>query len=104
MENVDGKFSQGGFWKLKRKLIPRSTDPPSAKLDDKGNLITSSAALKSLYSKTYKERLRQRDMRAEYMDIYFLNSETFSRFLIVSGSLFQSSGHLNTKLLFKSVR
>ena len=75
IETLEGNFSQGGLWKLKRKLCPTASDPPMAKYDDKGNLITSHAALKDLYLNTYKNRLRHREMKNEYLDIFFLKSE-----------------------------
>ena len=37
---ADGRFSQGGMWKLKNKLWPKEHDPPMAKLDQRGNLIS----------------------------------------------------------------
>ena len=45
VKNLDssttGNFSQLGLWKLKRKLCPSPAEPPTAKLDNAGNLITS---------------------------------------------------------------
>ena len=61
VKNLDasnGNFSQLGMWKLKKLLCPNQTDPPMAKRDRKGNLITSPFLLKKLYMDTYKERLR----------------------------------------------
>ena len=72
---LEGKFSQVGFWKIKKKLCPQGTDPPMAKLNEKGMLITSPNLLKELYLRTYKHRLRQREMKEEYMDIFFLKNE-----------------------------
>ena len=53
----DGTFAHNKFWKLKQKLVPKENDQPAAKLDDKGNLITSEKSLKDLYLNTYKARL-----------------------------------------------
>ena len=75
METLEGNFSQTSFWKLKQKLHPIASDPPMAKHDPDGNLITSHTALKKLYLSTYKNRLRHREMKNEYLDIYFLKSE-----------------------------
>ena len=75
LDTLEGTFSQTGLWKLKKKLCPTATDPPMAKRDEKGNLITSPLALKQLYLDTYTKRLAHRDMKTEYMDIYFLKSE-----------------------------
>ena len=45
-------LNQNGMWKLKNKLWPKERDPPMAKFDEKGNLISSTEALKSLYLRT----------------------------------------------------
>ena len=52
-----------------------NSDPPMTKYDTNGNLITSHAALKNLYLTTYQNRLRHREMKPEYLDIYFLKAE-----------------------------
>ena len=49
METLDGNFSQLGLWKLKQKRCPQRTDPPMAKLDMTGNLVTTTEGLKNLY-------------------------------------------------------
>ena len=78
IETLDGKFSQIGFWKIKKKLCPQSMDPPMAKLDEKGMLITSPNLLKSLYLRTYKHRLRQREMKTDYSEIFVLKTELWN--------------------------
>ena len=75
INTLEGTFSQAGLWKLKKRLCLTTTDPPMAKRDEKGNLISSPLALKQLYLDTYSKRLAHREMKPEYMDIYFLKSE-----------------------------
>ena len=78
VKNLDassGNLSQLGMWKLKNLLCPNQTDPPMAKKDKNGTLITSPNLLKKLYLDTYKDRLKSREMKAELMDLYFLKSE-----------------------------
>ena len=75
IESLDGKFSQIGFWKLKKKLLPQAADPPIAKRDESGMLVTAPNLLKSLYLRTYQDRLRQREMKPELMDVFFLKKE-----------------------------
>ena len=75
METLDGNFSQLGLWKIKQKLCPLISDPPMAKYDNRGNLITTAEALKNLYLETYRNRLKHRKMEEKYMDIYFLKTE-----------------------------
>ena len=75
LETLDGNFSNLGFWKLKQKLSPLTADPPMAKHDELGNIITAPEAIKNLYIRTYQERLRNRKMKPELMDVYFLKTE-----------------------------
>ena len=76
---MSGKFSQTGFWKLKKKLCPKSGDPPMAKKDEKGNLITELDTLKLLYMDTYKHRLRHRIIDAEYCELECMKVELWRR-------------------------
>ena len=69
------KFSQTGFWKLKQKFSPRSLDPPMAKIDENGLIVTSPMLLKALYLKTYQHRLRARKIKDDLLDIFFLKQE-----------------------------
>ena len=41
LNSINGNFSQIKMWKLKNKLLPRPTDPPMAKKDKGGNLVTA---------------------------------------------------------------
>ena len=74
LQTLNGSFSNLGMWKLKSKLLPRPRDPPMAKKDAYGNLITSKGALKKLYLDTYVHRLRNREMKSEYSDILELKT------------------------------
>ena len=53
----NGHFSQTGMWKLRKKLHPQQLDPPMAKIDKSGNVITAPPLLRNLYPETYKDRL-----------------------------------------------
>ena len=75
VETCDGAFSNLGFWKLKQKLRPAANDPPMAKVDNHGNIITSPEGIKDLYVEEYTERLKNRQMKTELMDLYFLKTE-----------------------------
>ncbi len=63
------------MWKLKKKLCPRGNDPPMAKNDQEGNLVTSTSGLKKLYTENYQHRLRQRKIKPDLLDIYNLKTE-----------------------------
>ena len=60
--------------KIRSKLFPQISDPPMAKKDDKGNLITAVQPLKKLYLDTYVHRLRHRPIREELHDLFKLKN------------------------------
>ena len=78
VENGEGNFSQIKLWKLKQKLCPKKGDPPMAKKDENGSLITSPELLKSLYLRTYQKRLENRPMKSDLLDVYFLKQELWN--------------------------
>ena len=75
LDSLDGSFNQIGMWKIKEKICPRPRDPPTAKKDHLGNLITAPTALKNLYLQTYKNRLEHRKINERYKDIRELKNE-----------------------------
>ena len=82
IKTLEGKFSQLGFWKLKKKLCPQAMDPPMAKMNEEGILVTAPNLLKDLYLRTYKHRLRQRKMKKEFHEIFFLKTELWKSRMI----------------------
>ena len=56
------KLSSNSLWKLKKKLCPNSTNPPTAMLDKCGNLLTSDEAIEERALEAYKERLSANKM------------------------------------------
>ena len=76
----NGKFSQTGMWKLRKRLHPsKNLDPPIAKMDTKGNLITSPNLIKKLYVDTYVDRLRHREIKPELVDLYHMKNDLWKR-------------------------
>ena len=75
LDTLDGNFNQIGMWKVKKKLCPRPRDPPTAKKDEFGNLVTAPTALKNLYLQTYKNRLEHRKINERYQNIRDLKTE-----------------------------
>ena len=56
-DSLEG-FNQVKTWALKKKLAPKNTiDPPSAKRNADGELVTNKEELEKLYLDTYVERL-----------------------------------------------
>ena len=60
---------------MKNKLCPRPTDPPMAKKDSFGNLVSEPDQLRKLYISHYKHRLRHREMDKEFCDLYEMKSQ-----------------------------
>ena len=76
----NGKFSQSGMWKLRKKLHPsKSTDPPMAKVDMKGNLVTAPNLIRKLYLDTYIDRLQHRKMKLEFLEVFNMKTELWKR-------------------------
>ena len=65
--------------RVKQKLIPKSRDPPTAKRDESGNIITSPNLLKKLYLDTYVHRLRHRKIKPELETLKILKEELWER-------------------------
>ena len=82
IKTLEGKFSQLGFWKLKKKLCPQVMDPPMAKINEVGMIVTAPNLLRDLYLRTYKHRLRQRQMKKEFNDIFCLKTELWESRMI----------------------
>ena len=67
---MDGAFCQTGMWRLKSKLLFKDLDPPMAKFDKQGNLISTPKALKELYIDHYVNRLSHRKIGDNYVENY----------------------------------
>lgn len=62
LSSLNGGFSTLGVWQVRKKVVPRHTDPPMAKKDPGGNLVTNPELLKKLYINEYTHRLRSREI------------------------------------------
>ena len=66
------------IWAMLKKRFPKTTLPiPVGKKDSKGRLVTNHKELKNLYLKTYKQRMRNRAIKDEFVDIKHLKEELF---------------------------
>ena len=63
--------------KLKKKLNPKSRDPPTAIQDEDGNLVSSSDKIKDVTLKAYARRLENRPMKPELADLKLLKEKLF---------------------------
>ena len=69
IECDEGGFNSGKFWKLKKKLLLRPRDPPTAMLDEAGNLITSAVGVAKLSVEHYKRVLQNRPMAKKHEEL-----------------------------------
>ena len=80
-----GGFSLPKMWKLKQKLNLKGSDPPMAKVDKNGQIITTKQGILNLYEAEYKERLAQTNPHKNYDEIQKLKEDLFElRFKIGS--------------------
>lgn len=67
-DTIEG-YNQVKTWAMKKKLCPKnSIDPPCAKKDKDGNLVTSKSALEKLYVETYTDRLKPNPVKEDATD------------------------------------
>ena len=78
MVDTASNLSRVRMWKIKQKVCPKTdASYPVAKKDANGDLITNKADLKNLYVRTYKERLRHREIRPDYAQLKDLKNGLF---------------------------
>ena len=54
---------------LKKKLSPKCRDPPTAMLDNQGNLVTSEQGIEALAVETYRKRLANREIKDDLKNL-----------------------------------
>jgi len=84
----DDDFTQLKIWEIKKKLIQSVNQPPIAKKDEKGTLVTDRNNLEKLYIQTYQSRLKPNPTTEELDELKVLKKELFN---------------LNSKLAAKNV-
>ena len=68
--SIDGAFIPTGFWKIKRKCLPKNGKAlPVSKINSGGRLVSNPVELKQLYLRTYEHRLRHRPIKPGLEDI-----------------------------------
>ena len=58
MKSAEGKMNPQQLWKLRKRLCPKSRDPPCAMMDSNGNLLTSDDAIENEAIKEFSKRLK----------------------------------------------
>ena len=79
LSDLDGNFSPNLMWQVKKKVVNRAMDPPMAKRDNDGNLITAPTQLKKLYIDEYVHRLRHREIKASFETLKGLKEDLWER-------------------------
>ena len=87
-DDENGDFHQLKIWEIKKKLIQTFNQPPTAKKDEEGNLVTDRDNLEKLYIRTYQSRLKPNPTTEEIEELKELKKELFD---------------LNSKLAMKNV-
>ena len=59
----EGGMSAGKLWQLKKKLRGIITQPPTAMLDQYGNLVTTNKAVEDLTPQMYQDRLKALEIK-----------------------------------------
>ena len=72
------------MWRLKQRICPKNIEPPMAKKDADGKLISNPEKLKTLYLQTYQDRLRHRKIRADYEEVKNMKNLLFNMRLSLS--------------------
>ena len=79
-EACEGLSSDNGgvnvlkMWKLKKQLTRAHAEPPTAMVDDHGNMITEKEGMDKLVTKRYKERLETLEIKPE-LEVHKLQRE-----------------------------
>ena len=63
MKPDGAKINSQKFWRLKKKICPKSKDSPAAMLDREGNLITNQEDIENQALEVYTERLSPNEMK-----------------------------------------
>lgn len=79
LSNFEGEFSRSGLWEVKKSVCHRSKDPPMAKKDTAGNLVTEPEKLKQLYINEFTNRLRPREMASGMANLRSVKEKLWSK-------------------------
>ena len=67
------------IWKLKKKLCPKMSEPPSAKVNKQGKLVTNEADIKELYTQTFVDRFKPREIKSGKEELIHLKEKLFEQ-------------------------
>ena len=85
LSSTDVSVNTNGMWKLKQKIFPKhASSLPVCKKNMRGEIITNSEELKSLYLETYQNRLRHRPISKDLVNLKTLKEQLFMKRLTLS--------------------
>ena len=64
-----GKLDKNKIWKLRKKMCPKIRDPPTAMMDEHGNVLTSEKAISERAIEVYEERLANNEMKSHLTEL-----------------------------------
>ena len=64
----EGGLNTGKLWNLKKKLMPRNNEPPTAMMSKEGKLLTDKEEIKEEAVRHYKQVFEEKEIDAEYME------------------------------------
>ena len=77
-DTIEG-FNQAKTWGLAKKLCPKNgIDPPCAKKDKHGKLVTDREDLENLYIETYTDRLKPNPVKEPYAEMKSIKEYLFN--------------------------
>ena len=68
LKGEEGGYNPGHLWKLKKKLSPKQSEPPTPMKDPEGNLLTNEKDIKAETVKHYKQVFEDKPINDKYKD------------------------------------
>ena len=93
------KFSVTKMWSLKKRLNMETNEPPMAKFDKNGQLITSKKGLLTLYEEEYKQRLCPPNPHEGYEELQSMKEYLFKLRMELAKN--ETSPQWNAEQIFK---
>ena len=101
----DDDFTQLKIWEIKKKLIQSVNQPPIAKKDEKGTLVTDRNNLEKLYIQTYQSRLKPNPTTEALDELKVLKKELFNlNSKLAAKNVTKDWTTANLEVVFKSCR
>ena len=86
------------MWHLKKKILPNKNDQPTAKMDQKGNLISDKKSLLKLYKDEYIRRLTPKPLLSQYEKCQKLKDNLFNMRLEIASYIKSDNWIINDVL------